>query len=76
MAAERRALIVLLIDPDSYESESGKKLTPEYVHEQGGYVNEDAAGMLGYEGWITIPDAPAELVEQLGVLNFKPEEAV
>lgn len=52
------SIIYLIIDHDSSRNENeGIELTPEELHKQGSFVNDDAAGVYGYEGWNTIFDA-------------------
>lgn len=71
-----KSLIVLVIDHDTaaQDHHDGAPLTADVLYEQGGFVNEDAAGMYGYEGWMTIFDAPDDIVKKLGELNYKPRE--
>lgn len=51
MKTTRRVKIILIIDPDTYKSESGDELTHETALELGHQVNKDSASILGYEGW-------------------------
>lgn len=48
--SERRQ-IILYIDPEQYESEAGEPLSDERLDQIGSDVNDDAAGIYGYEGW-------------------------
>jgi hypothetical protein len=53
-----KSIIVVIIDNEQSARENdGVELTPEELLKQGGYVNDDAAGLYGYEGWNTIFDA-------------------
>lgn len=46
-----RATITLYIDTDAYEQETRRPLDNEQLQEYGRQVNEDAAGIYGYEAW-------------------------
>lgn len=63
-------MIVLLINGDDYKNEEpdNKDLTPEELLKQGRFVNEDMAGMYGYEAWMTIFDVPEDVLNKLGEL--------
>lgn len=63
-------MIVLLINDDDYKNEepNSKSLTPEELLRQGSFVNVDAAGMYGYEAWMTIFDVPEDVLTKLGEL--------
>lgn len=64
-------LIVLIIDDETHaaEAESGRSMSPAALLEQGQHVSDDAAGLLGYEAWAVIHNAPEELVKRIGDLN-------
>ncbi len=64
-----KSLIVLVIDHDAYESETGMELRADEILQQGRFVNEDSAAILGYEAWMVVHDAPASLVRELGMRN-------
>lgn len=49
----RMAIITLYIDPRQFREETGEQLTKARLEEYGRQVNEDAAGMYGYEAWAT-----------------------
>lgn len=57
------SIIYLVIDHDTAAEENeGTPITPESLRKQGEFVNEDAAGIYGYEGWNTIFDADHKLL--------------
>lgn len=71
-----KGLIVLVVDHDTFAADhpDGAKLTPEELTRQGGYANADAAGIYGYESWMVIPEAPADLIERLSSLHARVSE--
>lgn len=58
-----KALVILIIDPDTYATEAGVKLTKAELYNIGHDINEDSAHIFGYEGWQTVmpnEDIPGE----------------
>lgn len=67
---EKKALIVLVVDHDTYASEDGKPLDNEVLLSFGREANNCAAFWLGYEAWIVVPDVPEPLFNALAALNL------
>lgn len=69
----KQHLIVLIIDDETHAAEavSGDPMSRAELYRQGQFFNDDAAGMLGYEAWIVVHDAPEDLVQRLGELNVE-----
>lgn len=54
-----KSIIVLIVDNETFAAEhpDGDTLTADELRRQGGFANDDMAGLYGYEGWNTIFDA-------------------
>ncbi len=69
--ADKKHLIVLMIDDDTARNEragmenDSDELTPEMLTRIGSHVNDDAAGIYGYEGWLVIPNVSKSLLTKL-----------
>ena len=63
-----KSIIVLVVDHDSFSNDhpEGVNLSPDELYRQGGFVNDDAAGMYGYEGWNTVYGASDRLLNLIG----------
>jgi hypothetical protein len=72
--ADKKALIVLVVDHDTYSAEAAPPdnmaLDNEVLFSFGHEANSMAAHWLGYEAWMVIADAPEALVKELGFRNL------
>ena len=71
---DKKALVVLVIDHDTFSAESapppGSPLDDEVLISFGREANSMAAHWLGYEAWMVVADVPEPLLEELGKLNL------